>query len=261
MNLAWLLLWVQAWITPSEHFGKSDFTPLGENIIYSVNYGFLKAGELEVTTSEKLIQVNRRPCLSVEVKGKTTGVFDVFYSVNNLWSSYLDKDAFIPHQFHQSIHEGNFRKEEIIQFDHLEGKASVYSFNPFNESWKDVERFNIPFRVHDLISAIYYLRTYNFENLTSDQTLDISGFYNDRLHHVSVQFIGKEKVDLKRKVIDAVKIDLILDENNPYLLNNNIQLWLTDDNNQIPIKATADLEIGEIQIELQRYQSGILSQY
>ena len=236
--------------------GISSFVPFqsrekkhfdtGEKVEYRIHYGFINAAEAKVDIAKNLSRVNGRPCYRINVFGRTTGAFDVFTKVRDTWRSFVDTTSLEPHQFYRNIRENNYRKEETTFFDKKNNKATVKT--------KDTTRvFNVPYNVHDIISGYYFLRTVDFHRKNEGDIVEIPIFLTDEVTKMRVKYAGKEVIKTKFGRIRVFKLHPLMPQNKLFKGENSIRIWVSDDENKIPIKIEVDLFIGALAMDIKQY--------
>lgn len=219
----------------------------GEKLAYRVHYGFINAAEAEIEVGRAIVKVNNRPCYKVNVSGKTVGAFDLVSRVRDTWRSYIDTSAILPQMFYQKIEENKYRKEETVTFNH--GSDVAYA-----EKKGEKKSFRVPNNIHDVISGYYFLRTLNFENIKVGNVVEVPTFFADEVYPMRVKYGGKGVVKTRFGKINVIKLNPILPENKLFKGENSIRIWVSDDENKVPVKVEVDLWIGAIEMDLQTYK-------
>ena len=222
---------------------NTSFGP-GEHIEYRVHYGFLNAAEAIVDVSPTLYKVNDRPCYRVNVDGRTVGAFDLVTRVRDTWRSYIDTSAILPQKFYTNLQENKYRKEENVTFDHETNTVKA-------DERTEHDVFKVPDNVHDLISGYYFLRTIDFNKLTSGQVIEVPAFYDDTIYNMKVRYRGKDVVKTKLGKINVIKLNPVLPSGNAmFKEEESIRIFVSDDANKVPIKVEVDLWIGSMAMDL-----------
>ncbi len=220
----------------------------GEKIEYRVHYGFINAAEAKVEIAKHKFVVNNRPCYKVNVTARTVGAFDLISKVRDTWRSHIDTSAIITQLFYRSIQENSFRKEEVVTFNHAEQTATA--------KVRDVSKtFNVPENVQDIVSAYYYLRTINFDTSEIGEIFVIPIFFEDQVYRLRVRYAGRDQIRTKFGRIRVFKLNPLLPDNRLFKGENSIRIWVSDDENKIPVKAEADLWIGAIAMDIKGYKN------
>lgn len=235
---------------------KTNFS-LGEQIKYKVHYGFVYAGEAIMTIDNNFSTVNEKPCYNILVEGNSIGMFDFFLRIRDTWGTQIDTAAIIPHQFFMKIAEGKYRKHEIIDFEQEEQMVKVKKYHTKQEFWKPIETHEVPEKIQDIVSSYYYLRTLDFQKMNFGDTISINVFFEDEVFDFNIRYVGIEKVKTKIGTYEALVLSPIMPENSLFDGENSIKVWLTNDQNKIPLKVKANMFVGAVEVDIQDYHSGV----
>lgn len=220
----------------------------GEHLEYRVHYGFINAAEAVVDVSNKLHQINNRPCYRVDVRGRTTGAFDLVTRVRDSWQSYIDTSTILPHEFYMSQREGKFRKDQKVQFDHASDKI-------LSKDQDATKEHRAPNNIHDMISGYYYLRTIDFARMKAGEVVGVKAFYDNEFYDMRVKYLGRDVVKTKFGQINVFKIVPMMPTKTDFFEDSeSIRIWVSDDENRVPVKVEVDLSIGSIEMDLKRYK-------
>ncbi|MGF1637900.1 MAG: DUF3108 domain-containing protein [Cyclobacteriaceae bacterium] len=228
----------------------------GEKISYKVNYGVINAGEALMVIDDKVHKMNNRPCYKVDIHGRTVGFFDVAIKIRDNWGSYIDTSAIVSQQFYQYIEEGKYKKKEIIDFDHKNGKAISNKLDKNTGELKEKKVFPVPQNMQDIVSGYYYLRTLNFDTIKINDVFEIQGFFDDTVYHIGIEYLGKEKLKTKIGTFEALVISPIVPQNKFFSGRNPVKAWISDDDLKIPLKVRANLIVGGLEINIKDYEKG-----
>lgn len=234
----------------NESFGK------GELLEYKMNYGIFTVGKGTTRIDSEYFKINNRDCFKVDVFGKTVGMVDWVADVDDQWGAYIDTAALVPHVSYRKIREGKYKKDEIISFDHANGKIEAKVFNHKTGKYKPSVFYDAPksISVRDLISGFMYLRTQDLSKVIPGDTVLISGFFEDTFYNLKVVYKGKEIVKTKAGKIRALVFKPVMPANSLFNGRDSITVWFSDDKNRIPLKVSADMFIGSAGVELTSYK-------
>lgn len=228
---------------------------VGEQIEYRVHYGMMTAGEATMRIDKDLYYFHNRPCYKIEVLGKSVGVFDMILRIRDVWGTYVDTTALLPHSFYRKIEEGKYRKHEITNFDHAKDIAHVIEYNYKTKKVKKTTDYPVPNNVQDMVSGYYYMRTINFKDLKPGALISLPGFFEDKAYELKVRFLGRETLKTKVGNIQSIVISPIMPENSLFKGENSIKAWLSDDSNKIPLKIQAELFVGAVEIDIKSFKN------
>src|SRR5690554_160223 len=142
----------------------------GEELSYKLKYGILSAAEGTLKVEKTNLLFNNQPTFHLSAQGKTSGAFNVFYTVNNRYDSYIDKKTFLPYYYTENIHEGKYRRNDKISFDQqkktITGNKGVF---------KGTEQ------TFDLLSAYYFARNLDLSSIKKGDSFKLSYFLQDEV--------------------------------------------------------------------------------
>jgi hypothetical protein len=228
---------------------KNNNFARGETYKYSASYGIFTIAESIVKMDKIIHQVSERPCYKVEIQAHTTGLASVFH-VHDVWTSYIDTTAILPHKFSRSISENSYKLEETVLFDQKNRKATV-SYDRKNGKTGQTTYDSIIQYAQDLVSGYYYIRTLEFDNLKKGDIMSIPAFFEDKSYDFKVRYVGKETLKTKFGKISAHVVTPILPkEQSVFEGDEAIHCWISADVNRVPLKIKAKLKVGSFTLEL-----------
>ncbi|WP_187264169.1 DUF3108 domain-containing protein [Pontibacter beigongshangensis] len=234
------------------HVPNESFST-GEVLKYKVHYGPITAAEAVIDTSPTIQYVNGRPCYKATVYGKTTSSFDFFIKIRDTWQSYIDTAAILPQRSFRNIEEGNYRKRETVDFNHYTKTAAV-EMKKRNKD-KHTAAHKIPANVQDIVSGFYFLRTQNYDRLKVGEKITVKGFFDEEVFDMVVTYGGRETVSTKVGNIRAIKLVPKMPSNKLFKGEDAISVYLSDDNNKIPVLIQANMFVGSVKVDLYEYKN------
>ena len=217
----------------------------GEWLKFKLNYsGWVKAGNATLEVKEATYK-NRAVC-HVVGKGWTTGAIKWFFKVNDLYESYFDKATGRPYKFIRNISEGGHVKNRVIEFDYDKNLAFV---NDLRHKTKKI--VSITSDIQDMVSAYYYLRDhYDTETIKVGHTVKLNMFFDNEIFGFKLKFLGRETISTKFGNINCLKFRPYVMAGRVFHEEESVTLWVSADNNKIPIKIKADLRVGSLRSDL-----------
>ncbi|TAF34926.1 MAG: DUF3108 domain-containing protein [Cytophagales bacterium] len=226
---------------------------LGENMKYICHYGFIDAAEATISVDKQLYAINNRNCYKTTILGKTKGIFRAGMKVDDLWQSYIDCQAVIPHRFYRNIKENKYRKVETVFFDQIGGKTIVKSVT--NQNPEKQEFFTTSQNCQDMVSGYFYLRTIDYGSLAKGSIITIPGFFENESYSFKVRYLGKEKIKTRVGHFTAIVLQPSMPENDLFDGKDAIKCWISDDTYRVPLKVRAEMKIGAIELDITSYQN------
>jgi hypothetical protein len=234
-------------------YAQNDFCGLrnisfkeGEKVTFKVYYNmgrlWVGAGIAEFNTS--LETLNGKQVYHITGDGKTLKSYEWFYKVRDRYETYLDKETMLPLKFVRNVNEGGFKIYNNITFNHSIGQA--VSTNGV---------FKVPACVQDVLSAIYYARNIDYNKYKPGDTIPFSMFLDDEVFNLYIRYIGKERITTKYGTFNAVKISPLLIEGTMFKGGEKMMIWVSDDNNHLPVRVDSPILVGSIKVDMIEYEN------
>jgi hypothetical protein len=211
----------------------------GEQLNYKLKYGFFTAAEAIIKVEAGDKQFDGKPVYHIVADGKTAGAFDILYKVRNRYETFVDETSLQPYFYTENRREASYKHTDNVTFDHTGNKITaakgVYPFKG---------------KVFDFLSAYYFSRSIDISKIKVGDRFDLNYFLEDGVHTLTITYSGKEKVDCPMGKFNCLKFNPTIIPGRVFRKNSKLYLWITDDNNRIPIKAHVELVVGSITMDL-----------
>ena len=229
---------------------KTQFVPMpnkitdlafksGELLDYRMKYGIFTAAEAHLKVEDSEVKFDGKPAYHIIADGATAGTFDVFYKVRNRYESYIDKATLMPYLYTENRHEGSWHHTEKINFNRENDKITATNGT-----------YPLSGKVFDFPSAYYFARNIDVSKLHEGETFDMKYFLDDATQTLSITFIGREKVKTAMGTFNCLKFNPTIIPGRIFKKNSKLYLWITDDENRIPVKAHVEVIVGSLTMEL-----------
>ncbi|MCI4444352.1 MAG: DUF3108 domain-containing protein [Lentimicrobium sp.] len=227
---------------------KENAFAAGEWFKFRIHYEIVNAGY--ATLEVKDATVNNKNVFRVIGRGYTTGVSKLFFNVNDLYESYIDKETGNPYQFIRKIDEGGYTKNQEGFFNQAENEILVKDHKHFTE-----KSFAIPKNAQDILSSFYYLRNYpSIDKMKPGEFVAIDMFFDDTTTKFRLKFIGREDIRTKFGVISTMVFRPIVQTGRVFKEEESLTIWISDDDNKLPIRIKASLLVGSIKADLEAFK-------
>jgi hypothetical protein len=228
---------------------ESAFKP-GEWLKFRVHYGIFNASFATLHLTSEFI--DDTPVYHVVGIGRTTGLANLFFRVDDRYESYFGKLDGRPYRFIRKIDEGGYTRDVEINFDHSRSKAYYHD----KKNQKKMQ-FDIGTSIHDLISAFYFLRNaYDVSDLVEGQSLELRMLFDDDgIFTFRLKYLGTETLRTKFGKVECLKFRPFVQSGRVFKEEESLSLWVSNDRNKIPIRIQADLLVGSIKADLEAYNS------
>ena len=212
----------------------------GDNLTYLLHYGFVNAGEAVLELKESDREIEGRKLLHAVGTGRSIGAFKTFYKVDDHYESYFDRDGVFPWVFIRRVDEGGYKFSQ--DYLYMQHRRQVTT--------QKKETHDVPAHVQDMISAFYFARTIDFSKAKEGDEFTIDCFMDDEYWPLRMKYIGKETIKLRNGRYRTLKFQPIVQEGRVFKSNDDLNVWITDDGNHIPVLVEAKILVGSIKMQL-----------
>lgn len=227
--------------------GNTAFIP-GEYFKFSVYYdsrvtGKVTAGMATLEVKSEKTMIDGRSCYHVIGEGRSKGAFNLFFRVNDHFESDIDEEYLVPWRFIRKTHEGSFKYEDEVKFNQFSGTFSSIRANK-----------SMPPGTHDILSAFFFARNYDFSNAGNGDTFPIGFMLDDSVYTSVIMFAGKEEIETDLGKIRCLHFKPMVVTGNVFSQPYPMDLWITDDKNHLPVLGKSAVIIGSIKMELVEFR-------
>jgi hypothetical protein len=229
--------------------GQAVSYKVGEKVTYSIQYGFINAGTgtLELTSDS----FNGREVWHSKLMARTTGMAEALFKVLDIYESFIDSATELPVKSIRNIHEGRYRKYNVVLFDHkTRADSSILT--------SDLTGIHIaPPKIHDILSCFYYFRNHILpvdSNLIKGKLTTITTWFCDELYPIRLRYIGTDVIKTKIGKIKCYKFNPVTEAGRLFKTEDDVTFWFSADKNFLPVKIRFDIFVGSFSCEIVNYE-------
>ncbi|SNR53902.1 DUF3108 domain-containing protein [Flavobacterium sp. ov086] len=227
---------------------KEDAFGTGEYFKFRIHYGIINAGY--ATLEIKDATINNKKVHHAIGKGYTTGMSKFFFKVEDLYESYFDKETGTPYRYIRKIDEGGYTKNQEGIFDPSENRVLVKDYKRKTE--KTIITTN---NVQDIVSSFYFLRNHpSIDKLKPGEAITIDMFFDDEITKFKLKYVGRQDITTKFGTVSTMVFKPLVQTGRVFKEKESLTLWITDDDNKVPIRIKADLAVGSLKADLDEYK-------
>ncbi|MTB51948.1 DUF3108 domain-containing protein [Lewinella sp. W8] len=224
----------------------------GERIVYKIyyNWNFVWLPAAEVT-----FLVHDLPnYYHVMVRGETYSSYEWFYKAAYNYESYLDKETLLPNIHIKEVKEKTYSRYDRTTFYQKEGRA----VSERGKTRDDLTEKTIPLEgcMHDLISIVYYARNLEYDEMKLNQEIPIEILMDQEVYPLNIKYLGPEE-DKKVKGqgrYRTQKFSPQLIAGEVFKEGDEMQIWVSDDENKMPVLIESPVSVGSIKAVLKSYE-------
>ncbi len=244
-KIALLLLLV---LTVSFDTQREDAFDVGEWFKFRIHYGIIDAGFATLEIKEA-IKDNKKVFHAVG-KGYTVGMAKMFFKVNDNYESYFDKLTSKPYQYVRKIDEGGYTKNQEGFFNQDTNKILVKDYK--NNTEKTI---NVTENVQDIVSTFYFLRNHPaVDKIKVNEYIPVDMFFDDEITKFKLKFIGRQDISTKFGTIPCMVFRPLVQSGRVFKEEESLTVWITDDDNKIPVRIKANLAVGSLKADLDGFK-------
>ncbi|KAF2518296.1 DUF3108 domain-containing protein [Flavobacterium salilacus subsp. salilacus] len=233
--------------TVGNAFSQNAFTT-GEYFKFRIHYGIVNAGyaTLEVKDAVR----NGKKVYHVVGKGRTTGMTKFFFKVEDNYESYFDKKTITPYQYVRKIDEGGYTKDQEGFFNQANNTVLVKDYKNKKE-----KTLSVPAGVQDMVSTFYYLRNHpGVDKMKIGEFIAVDMFFDDETTKFKLKFIGREEISTKFGNVSTMIFRPYVQAGRVFKEEESLTVWISDDENKIPLRIKASLAVGSLKADLMEYK-------
>lgn len=222
-----------------DSINESSAFKVGEELIYEVKYGLIKGGEAKMKID--LFQSGDDYLYHVKALAVTTGAASRFAKIYDIYESYFEISSGYPIKSIRNIRESNYIRYNEILFFREEGY--VLSVNR--------GKVKVPKNTFDVLSAFYYARRHLFkQKISVGETIELTTYNEDKIIPITIKYVGTDKIRTDFGKIECLKFVPVLNEHTTFKKETDLQVWISNDDNYLPVKVKLKLPVGSVKANL-----------
>lgn len=207
----------------------------GEQLDFDVKWQFITVGFATMQIRPPEV-ANGRMAYHIYTEARSAPFFDSFYKVRNTNESWIDIESLCSVKFVTSINEGKAFKTETLMFNQ---EYSTFWIVETGKTGKTLEY------VQDILSALYYIRTFD---LVVGQTYTLDAHSGDLSWPLAVKVVKREKVRVPAGEFDCFVVEPAVREGaGIFESKGRLWVWVTADQRKVPVKMSSKIAIGSVE--------------
>ena len=215
---------------------------LGEYSQFTISFGPIDVGyaELEVVETKRIRNKNTFHIIG---KGKTSKISDLFFKVRDIYETYVDTSTLLPLKFIRDINEGGYSINQKYEFFHNESIVKTQD-----------SIFKIPLNTQDMLSALFYARTFNKSDLKQSKSFFVPIFMDNENYLLEILYLNNEILETKWGKVNCMVFKPKMQEGRVFEDGEQMKIWITDDFNHLLMKVETKIWAGTIKGVLTDYK-------
>jgi hypothetical protein len=221
--------------------------PQKEALTYTVEWRLITAGKVQLDWKAA---TQAGGGWEASLRLESTGLVSKLFKVNDIYTTRLARDL-CAQSSHIDALEGRRRRDTRITFDGEAGKASYLEKDLTRNAVVDNREIDIPSCVHDVVGALFKLRTLQLEPGQSAQVPVSNG---KKTVPARVEAQQREEVRTPAGTFKTMRYEAYLFNDVLYQRSARLHVWLTDDARRVPVQIRIRMQftVGTITLQLEK---------
>jgi hypothetical protein len=218
---------------------------VGETLDYEISWGFITAGNARMLV-RKTKNANELEIIS---RAWNNGAFESIFPVKDTVKSLVSEDSLLPKKFDQKISEGSYKRKAIMNYNFKTKKASLK-----DTAYKgSILRYGLDTVItlkggeRCILSAFYLARMLKLE---PGDTAYFDAIGGKKTYKLKVICHKRETINTALGKKKCLVIEPIIQGDGLFKAKGKLTVWLTDDEERIPVLMKSEIAIGSIKASL-----------
>lgn len=219
----------------------------GERMDFILHYkwGSINTDVGTATVSLDSLTFNGQKAFKCTASGRTKKFFDVFFKVRESFTSWFTREGMRPLKFTRDTYEGGYeaRNTYLYKWDAAEPyiAADVYTSKMGQKSMQ------LPLTpcTYDLPALFFFARNMDIENVEPGKRYPMTFAIDEEIYNVYFILHGRETIKVKGLgTVNTIRFAAKLLEGEVFKGEEDMTIWVSDDENRLPVYFEAPLRVG-----------------
>lgn len=221
----------------------------GEKLVYTASYnmsGILTDIAL-VTMETSSVKTSKATLLRLKCTATTYSKWDNFFKIRDLYESYVNPKNLTPYLYNRDINEGSYYKN--MKYTYSYKSKTVKTVQKKKNNQTENKTVTINSGTKDIVSTLYYIRLYDFANMPVGTRKTLPIIFDSAEIKGQITYLGKENISTAIGKKECYKLAIGSSEDVLKGSNSNF-LWLTADENKIPVYGKFKIPVGNGELKI-----------
>ena len=230
----------------------------GEQLFYRVSYKAkmfpnTEVGAVEVKTSE--VQLDDRKFYKVEGIGRTLPTYRWFFNLEDIYTVWISPETLRPVRFESDLKEGDYTFQSYYTYDWDNSQVHTRwrrRQRPFEEKTMPLTPESM-----DAIALFFTMRSANAEDFKPGEPATLQMVLQDTIRHLNYRYISRETKKIRNMGrFKTLKFECQLGTSEGFSFTDGtvFTLWISDDENKIPLYIESPVRVGSINAYISGYK-------
>lgn len=220
----------------------------GEELKYDVHfkYGLIAMKNGSATYRLTTTAYNQKPALKSSLSFRTSSFFDKVFKIRDTLEAYATIPNLKPLYHTRSVNEGNYSfREEIIYNKHHASCTEVNIKRIKDEQVTIDTLMSVQNVGYDMLNIFLFVRSFDYSRMRLNDSFNVSIFFGKSKQNVVIRYEGQTVIE-KSQTLKYKALLLSIDVADEVFTESAkaMHVWISDDENHVPLKLRANLKIG-----------------
>ena len=227
----------------------------GEKLTYRgyYNWGFIWVAAGEVNLSIDTTNYQGKEAFRFYGTGKNLKAFDWFFKLRDTLTCYADINTLAPLHFDRRTNEAKYKAHHEYWFDYSD--STIISKIQKRDRPVRMDTIRNKACTFDILSVAYYVRNLDFSKYKKGEKIPVSMLVDNEIYPLYIRYKGLESIKTKSgERFECLKFSPLLVEGTMFKGGEDMTVWLSNDDNRIPIMVEAKVLVGSVKGVLDSYE-------
>jgi hypothetical protein len=228
-----------------------------EKLVYTASYNMsgILNNIAQVTMETSKVNTSKATLLRLKCTALTYSKWDSFFKIRDLYESYVSPKSLTPYLYKRDINEGGYYKAMKYTFSHKTN--TVKTVQTKKNNYVEKKTVSINKGTKDIVSALYYIRLFDYGAMSKGSSKSLNIIFDRKEFNGKITYLGKETISTAIGTKECYKLSIGAGNTSGLQGSNNF-LWLTADENKIPVFGKFKIPVGNGELKI-KSASGLKS--
>ncbi len=231
----------------------------GEELDYRVSYKAkmfpnTEVGTVHIETTEQTDSTGTVR-YKVEGVGRTMATYRWFFNLEDVYTIWVDPVSLRTAFFESDLHEGDYTFRSRYDYDWEQAQVHTR----WQSRKRPVREKTMPLTSEsmDPVSLFFNLRSARAEDFTPEEHTELQMVLQDTIRHLRFRYLGRETKKVRNMgKFKTLKFDCQLGTSEGFSFTDGtvFTIWISDDENKIPIYIESPVRVGSINAYISGYK-------
>lgn len=228
----------------------------GEKLTYTASYNMsgLMTDLAEITMQTSTVNTSKTNLLKLKCTAVTYKKWDSYFKIRDLYESYVNPISLKPYLYIREIDEGGHYKYFKYNFNHKTNTVKSFrrqkSKNFESGFWDRNSSLTFDSNTRDLVTTLYHIRNLDIHKATIGNSDSFTFLFDNEPKILTLTLLGIETINTSLGNKKCYKLAIQVGGSEALKGRNSNLLWLTADENKIPVYAKFKIAVGNGELRI-----------